>query len=157
MQRVAVFPGSFDPFTNGHKSIVDRALPLFDRVIIAIGHNAEKRTLFSLEKRMEWITAVFGSDSRVSVDWYEGLTVDFCKKNEARYLLRGIRNTIDFEYEKSIAQMNKQISNGIETIILFTDAEYSAVSATGVRDIIRYGGDISAYVPKEIVITSNNK
>lgn len=152
MQRTAVFAGSFDPFTNGHKAIVERALPLFDKIIVAIGHNADKRSLYSLEQRLEWIAAVFANEPRVHAEWYEGLTVDFCKKHEARFLLRGVRNTIDFEYEKAIAQMNKQIGNGIETIILCTDAEHSAVSATAIRDIIRYGGDVSSFLPKEIVI-----
>ena len=150
MMKIAVFPGSFDPFTNGHKNIVERALPLFDQIIIAIGVNAEKKTMFSLEQRISDIESVFQNFQNVSVKEYTGLTIDFCKQQSAQFILRGVRNSIDFEYEKSIAQMNKEISNGIETIILCCDPEFSTISSTIIRDLHRNGHPISKYVPFSI-------
>lgn len=147
MKQIAVFPGSFDPFTRGHKNIVERALPLFDEVVIAIGTNSEKKTLFSLEKRMGWIGELFGGEPRISVTSYEGLTIDFCKRYGAAFIVRGVRNTVDFEYEKAIAQMNKELSGGIETLVLFADPEHSSVSSSAIRDIIKNKHDYSRYVP----------
>ena len=152
MTKIAVFPGSFDPFTTGHESIVKRALPLFDKIIIAIGYNANKKDFFSLEVRTEWINKVFANYDKVVVDSFEGLTVDFCKQVDAKYLLRGLRTAIDFEYERSIAQMNKYMSDGIESVFLLTTPELTPVNSTTVRDIIRHGGDASKFVPKEINI-----
>jgi pantetheine-phosphate adenylyltransferase len=147
MEKTAVFPGSFDPFTFGHKNIVERALPLFDKIIIAIGVNAEKKTMFSLEERISGISSVFNDEKKVEVKSYAGLTVDFCLKNDARFIIRGVRNNLDFEYEKAIAQMNKELGNGIETFILCPDPEYSTISSTVIRDVFRNGHDISKYVP----------
>jgi len=150
MNKIAIFPGSFDPFTTGHKEIVDRAYPLFDKIIIAIGYNSAKTSYFPLPQRVQWITDIFADKEKVLVDTYQGLTVDFCKKSNAQYILRGIRNSTDFEYEKSIAQMNKSIYPEIESILLLSSPELSAVNSTIVRDIIRHGGDASQFLPKEI-------
>ena len=150
MDKIAVFPGSFDPFTFGHKNIIERALPLFNKVIIAIGINAEKKTMFSLEERITGISEAFKSESKIEVLSYTGLTVDMCKKHNARYIIRGIRNYMDFEYEKTIAQMNKEIGEGIETFFLCSDPEFSTISSTVIRDLHRNGRDISPYVPFSI-------
>lgn len=147
MEKIAVFPGSFDPFTIGHESIVNRALPLFDKIIIAIGYNANKRGFFPLEKRLHWIREVFQNEPQVSVDHYEGLTVDFCRKVNAKYLLRGIRTSADFEYERAIAQVNRQMMPEIESVILLTSPEYTPVTSSLVRDIIRLGGDATKFLP----------
>jgi len=147
MERIAVFPGSFDPITNGHESIILRAIPLFDKIIIAIGENSEKKSFFPLERRMEWIMAVFANEPAVSVQSYKGLTVDFCKKMNAAFLLRGLRTSADFEFERSIGQINKNLNPGIETVFLLTTPEYTALNSSIVRDILRNGGDPSQFVP----------
>lgn len=147
MERIAVFPGSFDPITRGHESIIHRAIPLFDHIIIAIGENQEKKSFFSLERRMNWITAVFANEPAVSVQSYHGLTVDFCKKMNAKFLLRGLRTSADFEFERSIGQINKNLNPDIETVFLLTTPEYSALNSSIVRDILRNGGDPSQFVP----------
>lgn len=150
MKKNAVFPGSFDPFTIGHESIVKRALPMFDKIIIAIGYNTNKKGFFPLEKRINWIKQIFANDQKVSVDKYEGLTIDFCKKMNANYILRGLRTAADFEYERAIAQMNKAMYPEIENIFLLTTPELTAITSSIVRDIIRHGGDASLFLPKEI-------
>jgi len=150
MERIAVFPGSFDPITKGHESIILRAIPLFDHIIIAIGENAEKKSFFPLQKRMEWIKAVFADEPAVSVQSYNGLTVDFCKKMNARFLLRGLRTSADFEFERSIGQINKKLYPEIETVFFLTDPEYSMLNSSIVRDILRNGGDASQFVPDEL-------
>ena len=150
MNKIAVFPGSFDPVTLGHVDIVKRALPLFDKLIIAIGSNSEKKYLFTEEKREAWLKKIFGSEKKISVLSYEGLTVDFCKQNSAQYILRGIRTSADFEFERLIAQSNSQIAPEVETIFILSRPEFSHISSTIVRDIIRHKGDISKFVPKEI-------
>ncbi|NOZ47495.1 MAG: pantetheine-phosphate adenylyltransferase [Chlorobi bacterium] len=150
MNNIAVFPGSFDPFTTGHESIVKRALPLFDKIIIAIGFNTNKKDFFPLVVRENWIKKVFVTYENVEVVSFEGLTIDFCKKTGAKYLLRGLRTAMDFEYERSIAQMNKYMSSGIESVFLLTTPELTPVNSTIVRDIIRHGGDASQFLPKEI-------
>ena len=150
MEKIAVFPGSFDPFTVGHHSIVNRALGLFDKIIIAVGYNSNKPGYFPLEKRIAWINEIFKDNKKIEVDTYEGLTVDFCKKVNAGYLLRGLRTSADFEYERAIAQTNKMIEKNIETIFMLTTPEHTPINSTIVRDIIRHGGDISKFVPKEI-------
>ncbi|MDZ7741611.1 MAG: pantetheine-phosphate adenylyltransferase [Bacteroidota bacterium] len=147
MKKIAVFPGSFDPITRGHESIITRGLPLFDMIIIAIGQNAEKKALFSLEKRRQWIEHTFRDESRVTVDIYSGLTVDYCRKVNARYLLRGLRTSADFEFERSIGQVNKKIFPDIETIFLLTTPELTAINSSIVRDVFKHGGDISQFVP----------
>ena len=150
MSKIAIFPGSFAPFTVGHQSIVDRALPLFDKIIISIGINSEKNQYFSNEERMDWIEAVYGNNPKIEVKLYEGLTVDFCKKENANYILRGLRDSHDFKFEKNIAQMNKELNSTIETIFIITPPEISHISSSIIRDIIKNGGDVSKFIPKEI-------
>jgi len=147
--RVAVFPGSFDPFTNAHVDILNRALPLFDRVIVAIGKNSVKQSMLTVEKRTAIINRVYEHESKVEVTNYEGLTVEFCRKAGAAWMIRGIRTVSDFEYEKGISQMNYVLEPGIESIFILSKPGYSAISSTIVRDILRNGGDISQFVPKE--------
>ncbi|MFO7998527.1 MAG: pantetheine-phosphate adenylyltransferase [Bacteroidales bacterium] len=152
MERMAVFPGSFDPITKGHESIVLRALPLFDKIIIAIGTNVEKASFFPIEKRVQWIRDVFREHSRVEVITYEGLTVDLCRRKGIRYILRGLRTSADFEFERSIGQMNKKMMADLETVFLLTTPEYTALNSSIVRDIIRNGGDVDQFVPTQIKI-----
>jgi pantetheine-phosphate adenylyltransferase len=150
MKKVAVFPGSFDPFTIGHEAIIRRAMSLFDEIIIAVGANALKKNFYSLETRKEMIRKVFETEPRVRVDHYEGLTVDFCKKNGAGFLLRGLRTAADFEFERAIGQVNKSMAPGIESVFLLTVPEHSFINSTIVRDIIKSGGDASRFVPAAI-------
>ncbi|MBI3133355.1 MAG: pantetheine-phosphate adenylyltransferase [Bacteroidetes bacterium] len=156
MQRIAVFPGSFDPFTKGHESIVNRFLPLFDQVIVAVGVNSTKNYLFTLESRLAHIQSLFAAQPKVSIETYQGLTVDFCKQKKARYLIRGIRNTTDFEFEKSIAQMNQTLS-GIETLFLMTDPQLAPVNATIVREIKKNNGDVGAFVTNNQILIIQSK
>ena len=148
--KIAVFPGSFDPITIGHQDIIERALPLFDKIIVAIGINTAKKYHFSLDQRTEFIELTFKNNPKVEVKNYNGLTIDFCKKNNANYILRGIRNSSDYLYENSIAQMNKAMSEDIETIFIPTNPERSAINSTIVRDIIINNGDASQFVPAAI-------
>lgn len=148
-KRIAVFPGSFDPFTIGHEALVKRTLGLFDEIIIALGTNSNKNYMFPLEQRMKWIKAVFKQEKSVTVKSFSGLTVDFCKENRAKYLIRGVRTSTDFEFEKAIAQMNRTISS-IETIFIMPLPEHSAINSTIIRDIVRNKGNASAFVPKAI-------
>ena len=150
MNRIAIFPGSFSPFTLGHKSVVDSAIPLFDKVIIAVGINSEKNQYFSIEERMQWIESVYDNNQKIEIKRYEGLTVDFCKKENANYILRGLRDSHDFKFEKNIAQMNKELNATIETIVIITPPEISHISSSIIRDIIKNGGDVSKFIPKEI-------
>ena len=143
----AIFPGSFDPFTLGHHSIVKRALTFMDEVIIGIGINESKRSLLSIEKRIEEIQKVYADEPRVKVLAYSGLTVDFAREHGVEVILRGIRTVKDFEYEEGIADINRKLS-GIETVFLFTEPEYSAVSSSVVRELLHYGKDVSAFLPK---------
>jgi len=145
MKRIGVFPGSFDPFTKGHEDIVRRFVPLFDEVIIAIGVNTSKKYMFSLESRMAHISSLFKEDKKVVVEPFHTLTVEFCKEKKAQYLLRGIRNATDADYERSIAQMNYDLS-GIETLFLMCDPALAPISSTIVREIRRNNGDISSFV-----------
>ncbi|MFP4042230.1 MAG: pantetheine-phosphate adenylyltransferase [Bacteroidales bacterium] len=155
--KKAVFPGSFDPLTIGHESIIKRALPLFDEIIIAIGHNVNKQGFFPLEDRKRWISEVFKDEPKIKIDHFEGLTIDYCKKIGASYLLRGLRTSADFEYERAIAQVNKAMYEGIETIFLLTMPEHTPVNSTIVRDIIRNGGNVSKFIPKGMNIYENKK
>lgn len=148
MQRIAIFPGSFDPFTIGHESIVNRALPMFDRIVIMIGYNANKKSFFTIEKRMKWINQIFKDQDKIEVRLHEGLTVDFCKEVGAKYILRGLRTSADFEYERAIAQINKKMHPEIETVFLLTLPEHTPVNASIIRDIIFHGGDASMFLPK---------
>ena len=143
-----VFPGSFDPFTLGHVDIVRRALPLCDELIIAVGENSEKKYLFSLEKRIAFISATC-AEPKIKVVSYTGLTIDFCKSVQATALLRGLRNPADFEFEKSVAQINRRLS-GIETLFLLTAADLAYISSSVVREIMVHGGDYSSLVPKAV-------
>lgn len=149
-KRIAVFPGSFDPITKGHEHIILRATQLFDEVVVAMGVNTNKKYLFSTEKRLEWLTKTFEGVDGVSVASYEGLTVDFCEKIGARFMLRGLRNSKDFEYEQTIAQMSRGLNPKIETILMCTDPEFGAINALVVREIIKNKGDVSAFVPDRI-------
>ena len=152
MKRIAIFPGSFDPFTIGHESIVRRAIPMFDKIVIMIGYNANKKSFFPIEKRLKWIKQVFKDEEKIEVETYGGLTVDFCKETGARYILRGLRTSSDFEYERAIAQMNKKMHPEIETVFLLTLPEHTPVNATIIRDIIFHGGDASMFLPKGLNI-----
>ena len=150
MKKIAVFPGSFDPFTIGHEGIVLRSLCLFDEIIIAVGANALKQSYYSLETRKEMITSVFKKEPRIKVDHYEGLTVDYCKRHGANYILRGLRTAADFEFERAIAQVNLAMAPDIESVFLLTVPEHASINSTIVRDIIRSGGDASQFVPAVI-------
>ena len=144
--RRAVFPGTFDPITLGHVDIIKRALPLFDELIIAIGVNADKKTLFSLDERIKFIEDVFKNESRIKVKSYTGLTANFCKNEKAQFIVRGLRNSIDFAYEQSIAQANAKV-NGVDSVFLISSPEYSHISSSIVRDIARHGGDYQDLIP----------
>lgn len=150
MSKIAVFPGSFSPFSIGHQSVIEKALPLFDKVIISIGINSEKDQYFSIEERIQWIESVYGNNEKIEIKRYEGLTVDFCKKEGANFILRGLRDSHDFKFEKNIAQMNKELNADIETIFIITPPGVSHISSSLIRDIIKKGGDISKFIPKEI-------
>ena len=152
MERVAIFPGSFDPFTVGHESIVKRAIPLFDKIIIMIGYNSNKKSFFPIEKRIKWIKEVFANESKIEVESHEGLTVDFCKKVNAKYILRGLRTSADFEYERAIAQINKKMHPQIESVFLLTMPEHTPINSSIVRDIIIHGGDASMFLPTALNI-----
>ncbi|MBM3437084.1 MAG: pantetheine-phosphate adenylyltransferase [Bacteroidetes bacterium] len=154
MKKVAVFPGSFDPITKGHESVIKRALPLFDELIVAVGQNAEKKSFFSLDQRMSWLQKVFTDIPNVKVVQYSGLTVELCRKLGANYLLRGLRTSADFEFERSIAQINKKLSPEIETIFILTAPEYASLNSSIVRDILRHGGDATQFVPDSIELNS---
>lgn len=147
--KIALFPGSFDPITIAHVDILKRALPLFDRIVVGIGLNSSKQNFLSAEKREEMVTKIFAQHTNVEVKLYEGLTVDFCRKINAKYMVRGIRSGSDFEYERAIAQINQTMMPEVETILLLSKPEYSAISSTIVRDILRNNGDVSPFVPKE--------
>jgi pantetheine-phosphate adenylyltransferase len=142
----AVFPGSFDPFTLGHQDIVDRGITIFDEIIIGIGHNADKNYMFSMDQRKQFIEECFQHNTKVKVMDYDGLTIDFCKSVQAQYLLRGVRNNGDFEFEKAIARTNRELSE-IETIFLLTSVQTSFISSSIVREIIRNKGDYKRFVP----------
>ncbi|MGB2384971.1 MAG: pantetheine-phosphate adenylyltransferase [Flavobacteriales bacterium] len=146
----AVFPGSFDPITRGHLNILERSVSLFDEVIVAVGVNSAKRSMFSLEQRMAWLESVCERFPRVRVASFEGLTADFCRANDANWLLRGVRNGGDFEYERTIAQMTKVLHPSLETVILFTDPEFAHIHSNVVREILKNGGDASAFVPDDV-------
>ena len=151
-KRIAVFPGSFDPITKGHVDIVMRAIPLFDEVIIAVGSNSVKSSLFSIEKRMNWLEKVFKDEDKIKVGQYEGLTVHYCREVNANYLVRGLRNASDFDYEKTISQLNNIVGDNIDTVFLISKPEYSHISSTIVREIIKGKGNIKSFIPEEIII-----
>lgn len=150
--RIAVFAGTFDPITRGHVDIIRRSLALFDKVIVAIGVNTKKQTLFSLEDRSNWIREIFKNEPGVEVADYTDLTVNYCRQRAARYILRGLRNGSDFDYEAHIAQVNRELAPEIETVFVISSPELSYISSTIVRDLIIYGGDYSGFVPESVAI-----
>jgi pantetheine-phosphate adenylyltransferase len=156
MERICLFPGTFDPITLGHVDIIDRAMPLFDKIIVGVGLNSSKVQMFSPEQRMQWINEIYKNEPRVEGAVYEGLTVEFCKKIKAKFILRGIRYVSDFEYEKTIADANRTMDNSIETVFLTGEPKYTSVSSTIVRDIIRNGGNAEPFLPP-IVFQSLSK
>lgn len=144
--RIAIFPGTFDPFTRGHASLVDRSLPLFDQIVIGVGVNENKRSLLPLERRVSSIRKFYANEPRIKVEAYSDLTIDFARRMEARFIVRGIRTVNDFEYEETIADINRKLS-GIETIIFFTEPALTSVSSTIVRELIHFGKDVSEFLP----------
>jgi len=157
MKKIALFPGSFDPITKGHESIIKRAIPLFDEIVVAIGENSEKKGFFTIAQRLSWIEQVFKEYPTVKVEKYKGLTVEYCKDIKAKYILRGLRTAADFEFERSIGQINKLIYNDIETVFLLTTPKFSALSSSIVRDIIKHGGNVKQFVPDAINISTNEQ
>ena len=149
--RVCLFPGTFDPITTGHLDIIDRALPLFDKLIVGIGRNANKKPLFSEDDRLRWILESYKGNPKISAVCYEGLTVDCCKKTGANFILRGIRYVSDFEYEKAIADMNRSIDGHIETVFLTCSPEYTSVASTLVRDVYLNGGNVKQFLPDPVI------
>lgn len=150
MARIALFPGSFDPITRGHENIVRRAVPLFDKIIVAVGRNANKKYMFDLETRMKWISDTFADEAKIEVVSYDGLTVNFAAETNSNFLLRGLRNPADFEFEKSIAQANREMNPSLETVFLLTSARYAYISSSIVRDVYRNGGDYQLFVPNAV-------
>lgn len=150
MSKKALFPGTFDPFTNGHLDIVNRGLKMFDEVVVAIGINSEKRYLFTLEQRTAWLEELFADNPRVSVVHYQGLTATFAHSIEAEFILRGLRTTQDFTYEQQIAYVNEDLTQDVQSVFVMSDQKNSSVSSTIVRDLIRFNGDFKKYVPENI-------
>tara|TARA_B100000768_G_C11274461_1_gene375139 strand:+ start:1485 stop:1955 length:471 start_codon:yes stop_codon:yes gene_type:complete len=148
--KKAVFPGSFDPITRGHLNILERSIPLFDEIILAVGVNSAKTSMFSIEKRLKCLELVAAKFANVKVHTFEGLTSDFCANQGAKWLIRGVRNGGDFEYERTIAQMTKSLNAELETVILFTDPEFAHIHSNVVREILRNGGDASAFIPEAL-------
>jgi pantetheine-phosphate adenylyltransferase len=153
MARICLFPGTFDPVTLGHVDIINRALPLFDKIIVGIGLNTAKAPMFSPDQRLQWIKDIYKDEERVEGAVYEGLTVNFCKKIGAQFILRGIRYVSDFEYEKTIADANRTLDKSIETIFLTGEPKFTSVASTIVRDIIRNGGDATPFLPEAVANT----
>lgn len=151
-KKIAVFPGSFDPITKGHESIILRCLPLFDEIVIGIGYNSNKHYYFSQERREHFIRKTFEGQTKITVQRYTGLTVDFCKEIGAKYIIRGLRTSADFEFERAIAQMNRSMNPDVETVFIVSDPSLSHISSTIVRDILLYNGDISAFVPPTVTV-----
>ncbi len=150
MKKVAVFPGSFDPITKGHENVIKRAIPLFDEIIIAIGENAQKNNYFNRDDRVKWIEKVFENDKNISVKTYSGLTTEFCKSVNSKFLLRGLRTSADFEFERSIGQVNKRLYPEVETVFMLTASEFTPISSSIVRDIHRHKGNILQFIPEAI-------
>ena len=148
MSKIALFPGTFDPFTVGHANIVERALPLFDKIVIAVGINDSKRPLYPTERRVEFISSLYENESRIEVVSYDDLTIDLAHRINANYILRGLRSVKDFEYERDVAAMNRKLG-GVETILMLTEPQHAAVSSSVVRELIRYGRDVREFLPKK--------
>ena len=149
-KKIALFPGSFDPFTNGHADIVRRARGLFDEVVVAVGHNTNKKRYFELDFMVERIESIFSDDAGIRVEVYNELTADLARKCNAKYLIRGLRNTTDFEYENGISQVNRYLNEGLETVFLITSPEHAYVSSTIIREVHKYDGDISPFIPYKV-------
>jgi pantetheine-phosphate adenylyltransferase len=149
--KIAVFPGSFDPITVGHESIITRALPLFDKIIVAVGVNATKQAMFTVEERKAFIRKTFESEAKIEVTEFSGLTVEFCREHQAQFILRGLRTSADFEFERSIGQVNKILDAGLETIFMLTSTAHTPITSSVVRDVVRHKGDISSLVPKAVL------
>ena len=147
MKKICLFPGTFDPVTLGHTDIIDRALPLFDKLVIGIGRNINKMPMFSEEQRINWIKEIYSYEPRIEVVGYDGLTVECCKNVGANFILRGIRYVNDFEYEKAIADMNRSLEHNVETIFLTCLPKYTSVASTLIRDVMRNGGEVSQFLP----------
>jgi pantetheine-phosphate adenylyltransferase len=156
MQRICLFPGTFDPVTLGHTDIINRAIPLFDKIVVGIGINAAKNPMFTADQRKIWFEEIYKDEPKITVETYDGLTIKFCQSIGAKFILRGIRYVSDFEYEKTIADANRTMDSKIETIFLTGEPKYTSVASTIVRDILRNGGDASPFLP-EAVIKSINK
>ncbi len=150
MERICLFPGTFDPITKGHVDVIERSISLFDKMVIGIGTNSSKQPMFTVEQRVEWIADIFRNEPKVEVLGYSGLTINFCKEIGAHYILRGIRYISDFEYEKAIADMNRMLDPNIETLFLTCSPLYSTISSTLVRDVIRNGGNASMFLPDAV-------
>ena len=151
MSRICLFPGTFDPVTLGHTDIINRALPLFDKIIVGIGQNPSKAPMFSPEQRMQWFLEIYKEEPKIEVHTYDGLTVDYCRKVGANFILRGIRFVSDFEYEKTIADANRTLDRNIETVFLTGEPQYTSVASTIVRDILKYHGDASPFLPSAVI------
>lgn len=151
MQRIALFPGTFDPITLGHTDIIDRALDLFDEIVVGIGTNSSKTPMFSLEQRMNWIRDIYAHTPKVKVLSYAGLTAKFCEEIGARFILRGIRGVVDFEYEKAIADVNRMMDKQLETVFLSCTPQYSTIASSLVRDVLKYGGDATPLLPEQVL------
>lgn len=149
--RVAIFPGSFDPVTKGHEDVVRRAIPLFDKIVVAVGRHSSKKGMFTIADRVEMLSATFEDCPAVEVASFEGLTADFAKAQGANFLLRGVRNGVDLSYEQTIAQMTRAMHPDLDTVILLTDPQHAAIHSTVVRDVLHHGGDVSSFVPKAVL------
>ena len=152
MTKRAMFPGSFDPITRGHENIIRRALPLFDEIIIAVGLNIEKKSYFTVEDRVKWISQVFEDEPKITVRRYSGLTVDFCREISAGFILRGLRTSADFEFERTVGQVNKKLNPDVDTVFLLSMPEFTSINSSIVRDVFKNGGDISSFIPEGIVL-----
>lgn len=150
MEKIALFPGSFDPFTKGHADIVDRGLDLFDKIIISMGHNTSKKRYIPIEKMAEYINQSYVNEDRVTVVVYDELTAEFAKKYDAKFLLRGLRNTTDFEYENSISQVNRYLNQDLETVFLITSPEFAHINSSIIREVHKYGGNVDAFLPYKL-------
>ncbi|MBK7374469.1 MAG: pantetheine-phosphate adenylyltransferase [Chitinophagaceae bacterium] len=150
MPRICLFPGTFDPLTLGHTDIIDRALPLFDKLVIGLGRNSNKKPMFSERQRLKWVREIYKNNPKIEALAYDGLTVDCCKKVGAKFILRGIRYVNDFEYEKAIADMNRSIDTDIETVFLTCLPQFTSIASTLVRDVLRNGGDVSQFLPEVV-------
>ncbi len=156
MNRICLFPGTFDPVTLGHTDIIDRALPLFDKLYVGLGRNSNKIPMFSEEQRIEWLQIIYKNNPKIEVLAYDGLTVDCCKNVGANFILRGIRYVNDFEYEKAIADMNRSLENNVETIFLTCLPKYTSIASTLIRDVIRNGGNVAEFLPDAVKKTLKN-